>query len=72
MKNIYMKRNKMNDLLFGELAVFSKTVFQNGRVTSLPTIRERNNGRCECVLAVLVANIAAVNCTSIQFLLKHK
>ena len=31
-----------------------------------------NQGRCEGVLSVVVANIVAVDCTSIHFLIKQK
>ena len=53
-------------------AVLSITVFWNGQVTSLPAIREWIENQCGCLLPILMANIAAVNCISIQLLLDHK
>ena len=66
---------KQRSMIFCAMSALSITIFQYAQVTSLPAVIidvGANEDQCKCVLPVIMANIAVVNCISIQFLLKHE
>ena len=68
----------LNDLLFAHLTVLPirgrfdlHPFFGTCKLLPLP-LYGSNQDRCEGVLSVVLANIVAINCTSIHFLLKQR